>query len=107
MLSDKLKLNSDKTEFLIIGTKHQLEKVSVIQLQVGNSLIDQSSTAVRNLGAWNLSLYNIRRIRKYLTRATTESLVHAFITSKLDYCNSLLYGLPDNHIAKLQRVQNA
>ena len=52
-------------------------------------------------------IYNIRRIRKYLSRKTTESLVHAFVSSKLDFCNSLLYGLPDVHIAKLQRVQNA
>ena len=52
-------------------------------------------------------LYNIRRIRKYLSRPTTESLVHAFITSGVDYCNSLLYGLLNSHIMNLQRIQNA
>ena len=34
-------------------------------------------------------------------------MVHAFITSKLDYCNSLMYGRPNSQIQKLQRVQNA
>ena len=45
-------------------------------------------------------LYNMRRIGKYLSRSVTESLVHAFITS-------LPYGLPNSHIMKLQRIQNA
>ena len=49
----------------------------------------------------------IRRIRKYLTRQSVEYLIHAFVTSKIDYCNGLLYGLPSSHILKLQRVQNA
>ena len=42
-----------------------------------------------------------------MSRQSAISLIHAFITSKLDYCNSLLYGLPTIHINKLQRVQNA
>ena len=52
-------------------------------------------------------LYNIRRIRKYLSRRSTETLIHAFVSSRVDYCNSLLYGLPAYQLNKLQRVQNA
>ena len=52
-------------------------------------------------------LRNIARIRKYISIKTSEILVHAFITSKLDHCNSLLFGLPKNLLNKLQAVQNA
>ena len=52
-------------------------------------------------------LYNIRRIKKHLTTETSKTLVHAMITSRIDYCNSLPCGLPDNSLNKLQRVQNA
>ena len=51
-------------------------------------------------------LRNIADVRKYLTQNAAEKLVHAFITSRLDYCNSLLYGLPSSSIKKLQKVQN-
>ena len=40
------------------------------------------------------SIRNIGRLRKYLNQADTERLVHAFVTSKLDSCNSILFGLP-------------
>ena len=87
---------------------------------------------VKTLGVWfdsNLSmvdhitkacsalfyyLCNIRIIRKYLTKECTETLIHAFISSRLVYllawsvdCNSLLFGVPECHLHKLQRVQNA
>ena len=52
-------------------------------------------------------LHNIRQIRRFLSHEATETLIHAFVTSKVDYCNSLLYDLPAYQIAKLQRVQNA
>ena len=52
-------------------------------------------------------LHNIRCIRKYLSRDSLLTLVQAFITSGLDYCNALLFDLSKEQIAKLQRVQNA
>ena len=47
-----------------------------------------------------MHLNNIRRIRKYLSQESARALVHAFIIGRIDYRNSLLFGL-------LQRLQNA
>ena len=123
MLNDKLKLNDEKTKFKIIGTVQQLAKVSINSLRVGDATITPVSSA-RNLGSWFQSkltlafhisktcnsafyyLYNLRRIRKYLSKDNTKTLVHAFISSRIDYCNSLLYGLPEYQLNKLQSVQN-
>ena len=51
-------------------------------------------------------LYSLRRIRKYLSQQATESLIHAFIFSHIDYCNGLLNGASKHLINKLQRIQN-
>ena len=124
MLANKLKINDGKTEFMIIGSKHNLSRLNINSIKIGDTEI-KPVTSLRNLGAMideNLSMEhqitktcstafyhirNIRHIRKYLDVKSTETMVHAFITNKLDYCNSLLYGLPDCQIQKLQRVQNA
>ena len=100
-----LKLNDDKSEFLIIGTSQQLEKLDNISIRVGDSDIHPVPIA-RNLGSWFDSrlmsmathttkicassfyyIYNIRRIRKY---HSSQLRLHAFITSRLDYVNGLL-----------------
>ena len=52
-------------------------------------------------------LHNINRISQFLPRDKLEIVLHAFVTNRIDYCNGLLFGLPDCEIAKLQRVQNA
>ena len=52
-------------------------------------------------------LYSIRQIRKYLSAESTKCLIHAFVTSHLDYCNALLYKLPQYQYDRLQKVLNA
>ena len=47
-------------------------------------------------------------LRKYSSRLVAESQISScFSNGRTDYCNSLLYGLPNSHIIKLQRIQNA
>jgi hypothetical protein len=124
MANNYLKLNDCKTEFLIIGSRQQLAKINIDNIRVGSSEIKPVSS-VRNLGAWFdssmtmsthigktcskafYSLYKLKQIRKFLTETATITLIHAFVTSHLDYCNSLLYGLPKCQIDRLQKVLNA
>ena len=91
---------------------------------IGDSIL-KPTTVARNLGvmfdsAFNMKsqvsklcqaayyhLHRIRAIRDCLTQHATELLVHALVISRLDYGNSLLYGLPDLLLDKLQRAQNA
>ena len=51
-------------------------------------------------------LWNIRKILKFLDPSSAETLVHSFVTSKIDYCNALLFGLPKYQINRLQLVLN-
>ena len=124
MLSNRLLINDSKTEFIIIGSKQQMSKININEITVGESTIEPVEV-VQSLGMWFdshmsmdihigkvcskafRSLYNIRQIRKFLSEDTTKILVHAFVTSHLDYCNSLFYGLPQYQYDRLQRVLNA
>ena len=49
----------------------------------------------------------VAQLRPYLDRDSLASVVHALVTSKLDYCNALYVGLPLKTVRKLQLVQNA
>ena len=55
----------------------------------------------------NYHLRRLKKVRRILGPTITSRLVSAFVTSRLDYCNALLAGLPQPTIAQLQRVQNA
>ena len=123
MDANKLKLNDSKTEFMIIGSKKKTDKVQVKSIEIGESKITPSK-CVRNLGvqmdselsmaqqvhkicqACHFHLRTIWSIRQYLNSEATKALVHALITSRLDYCNSVLYGIHKYLITKLQRLQN-
>ena len=119
-----LLFKDSKTEFLIIGTRQQLSKIQIDSVKVGGVDIKPVEKA-RNLGSWfdnhmsmNIhvgkvcskafrGLYNIRQIRKFLSMDSTKTLIHAFVTSHLDYCNSLLAGIPQYQLQRLQKVLNA
>ena len=51
-------------------------------------------------------LRNIAKIRKSLSEDTSQILIHAFISSKLDNCNSLFYRLPKHLLNRLRLIQN-
>ena len=52
-------------------------------------------------------LRNIAKVPKFISKDDAEKLIHAFVTSRLDYCNMLFSGLPNTYINILQQVQNA
>jgi hypothetical protein len=55
----------------------------------------------------SLAIRNIGKIRNYLDQQSAKKLIHAFVTSKLDFCNSLLFGFPKKEPDKLQRIHNS
>ncbi len=117
-----LQLNLAKTELLVVSANPSLHHNFTFQL--GSSTITPSKTA-RNLGvviddklnfsdhiaktvrSCRFALYNIRKIRPFLSEHATQLLVQALVLSRLDYCNALLADLPANFIKPLQLIQNA
>ena len=127
MQLNKLKLNSDKTEALLTQTRNNFFTYTVedIHLDQTNNEKITPSPVVKSLGVLfdeyltfekqvdmivktcNIHLRNLRVIGSKLTYDHKRQLVHCLIFSKLDYCNGLLFGLPDCLINKLQKVQNS
>ena len=124
MNQNMLKLNPDKTELMVIGNIVQRKKVANI---FPVDLLSQkfaNIACMRNLGVafdpglsfkkhisniCKSAFYHIRdlrRIRIHLNKATAISIANALVSSRLDYCNSLLLGCSEKHKTILQRVQN-
>ena len=110
MIANQLMLNDNKTEVLHL-TSRFTSAAHIPSLRVGEVNVTPSTSA-RDLGvviddhvtmsdhvssvcrSVSFALYNIGKLRMYLDKASAEILVHAFVTSRLDSCSSLLHGLP-------------
>ena len=124
MAMNWLKLNDSKTEFIIFGSKKNLHTIQSQAVTIGGSQISVTDS-VKSIGAtldstlslekqisatcksaW-YHLHLISKIKKYLTHKQIVSVIHAYVTSRLDQNNSLLIGLPKKSLNRLQMVQNA
>jgi hypothetical protein len=123
MQSNRLKLNPDKTQFIWIGNRFQLPRIdyqllsvkltdvvfqrSVLDLGVA---LDQELTMSVHVGnVCRSGFYQIRQlriIRRNLTFKTAATLVHAFVISRIDYCNAVLSGITKQQLDRVQKLLN-
>ena len=113
MGNNKLKLNPDKTEFIVIGgdqIRSSLKSSFPVSL-LGNSMKPAENSMQRHVAnLCRISYYHLReqrRVRRYLNHDTAVRVANALVSSRLDYCNSLLYNTKKVYTNRLQRVQNA
>ena len=124
MTCNKLMMNPEKTEFFIAcSPTHHLRHLHDLTFRFGNLDIPAAPT-VKNLGvvfdrnmgmadhvtqlcrSLNFQIRNLNRIRRFLDHNTCHNAIRALILAKLDYCCSLLNGVSQKHISRLQRLQN-
>ena len=123
MAENRLKMNDTKTEYIVFGNNVQLAKCHHHGIKISEETIHKSNK-IRLLGvhldmqvtlkehiklksakvAYNL--HTIHELCKVLSKDTTKSLVYTIVSSHMDYCNSVMAGLPTETLKPLQRVQN-
>lgn len=109
MKNHHLQLNLAKTELIVFPAKQvihhniniNIDSLSLVPSKTARNLwviIDDQLTLTAHIASVSRScrfaLYNIRKIRPYLTQYATQLLVQTLVSSRLDYCNALLKGLP-------------
>ena len=122
MITNKLKINDSKTEFIVFRSPQLKCDLSGLSVNVGESQITQS-LKVRDLGVTfdqflnfddhitaicRSTYFHIRtigKIRNLLLYNACSTIIHA-LSYRLDYCNSLLYNVPMHKTDRLQRLQN-
>ena len=124
MAQHYLKLNDDKTDFIIFSSDHNRKKINSTGITIGESHVAPAQH-VTNIGstldsklsmeeevkakckaAWG-NLYCLSKIKHYLSTEQLTTAIIAYVISKLDQNNSLLLGIPAILLKKLQRIQNA
>ena len=121
-VSNMLKCNPKKTQIIHFSSRFSPAepvpsiKVGDCSITLNNEVKDLGVTLDRHLTfkthinniclSASRSIHHIGKIRNFLSRSATERLIHVFVSSKLDYCNSILHGLPSYELEKLQQLQN-
>lgn len=121
LLANTLILNDKKTEIVVFGsnvprgqlrdafgylTSSLFDTVSNLGVLLDSSFkLDKQVSAVVRSSFYQLRL--ISKARQYVLHKDLEKLIHVFVTSRLDYCNSLYFGLHSALLHRLQTVQNA
>ena len=124
MTANYLQMNDSKSEILPVIPRQRTGLAHGLRVRVGSdyvtavrhvknlgvyldSHLDMTTQVSRTISTCSFHMRNIAQILRYLTRPTTERVVNALITSRLDYCNSLLFGTSASNINRLQRLQNS
>ena len=124
-LTNEMLLNADKSDALLVSTSQQANKLQPdARVMVAGTSVALSDS-VRSLGVVidkHLSMEKhinsvlrsccfhikaLRHIRRSLTDEVANTVARCIVLSRIDYCNSLLYGAPSQYLNKLQRVQNS
>ena len=118
MSSNRLKLNASKTEFIWIGTRRQLSKVEEEALVIGGHsitpmvkvrdlavFIDREQTmethVTNNVRGCMYQLRQVCSVKRSLTLDSRRALATAFVASRIDYCNGVLYGIAKGEVQRL------
>ena len=123
MSTNRLKLNDKKTEILVCCSSSRQADLDISSFTLDGTevtitpkaknlgvVIDSTLTMEAHINSvikvMNYELHRISRIKPYLSVQSVKQLVSTLVLSRLDYCNSLLIGLPECRIKRLQKVQN-
>jgi len=122
--ASRLRLNPANTVLMWLGSRQQVEKIGIREVPI-HSLVITTVDSARDLGVTLDShlimsahvssmcrsaycfLCQLRPVVRSLTEDAAKTAVHAFISMRLDYCNSLLCGISDTLLRRIQSVQNA
>ena len=122
--ANMLKLNDNKTKLMLVTSKITMPLYNLATSIIIGAAEITFKQSVKNLGytldchltmnahvsniAWTcyFELCHLASIRRFLTSAATATIVSAFALSRIDYCNSLLFGSTHDVTSHLQRIQN-